>query len=303
MNILPGQFPVPIFQSTPDTFKLVADTLTADTVPAGVALADTAKMDSVASDSLRVVAAHADIIPSVFDGTHVGVLADPAPYFSGSDDLLAALMMGTLFTSLIALALSGKFIARQVKNFFYLGNEGTTPVPDTPGELSGQGVLVAGTCLVVAIAFYYHIIHGRDDGWWVLSKHGVLGVCILGVVAYFLFKAVAYQFVNWVFFGVKKIEQWNKSLLFLTAMEGVAMTPFVLLMLYGGLPLQTTLISLAIVALLVKIFTFYKCYLIFFRRIGAFLQIILYFCALELIPLVVLVGLMVTFSKNLEIKF
>lgn len=283
MNILPGQFPVPIFNTTPDSFSLVADTLTGEKVPAGVALADT--------------------IPSMFDGTHIGMLADPAPYFSGTDDLLAALMMGALFTGLIALALSGKFIARQVKNFFYLGNEGTTPVPDTPGELGGQGVLAAGTCLVVAIAFYYHIIHGRDDGWWFLSKHGVLGVCVLGVVAYFLFKAVAYQFVNWVFFDVKKIEQWNKSLLFLTAMEGVAMTPFVMLMLYGGLPLQTTLISLAIVALLTKIFTFYKCYLIFFRRIGAFLQIILYFCALELIPLVVLVGLLVTFSNNLEIKF
>ena len=303
MNILPGQFPVPIFNSTPDTFKLVADTLTADTVPAGVALADTARVDSVATDSLQAVAAHADTIPSIFDGPRLGMAADPAPYFSGADDLLAALTMAALLAGLIALAFSGKFIARQVKNFFYLGNDRTTPVPDTPGELSGQGVLVAGTCLVVAIAFYCHIIHGRDDGWWVFSKHGVLGICALSVVAYFLFKAVAYQFVNWVFFDVKKIEQWNKSLLFLTAMEGVAMTPFVMLMLYGGLPLQTTLISLAIVALLVKIFTFYKCYLIFFRRIGAFLQIILYFCALELIPLVVLVGLMVTFSKNLEIKF
>ncbi len=208
MNILPGQFPVPIFNSTPDTFKLVADTLTADTVPAGVALADTARVDSVASDSLQAVAAHADTIPSIFDGPRLGMAADPAPYFSGADDLLAALTMAALLASLIALAFSGKFIARQVKNFFYLGNDRTTPVPDTPGELSGQGVLVAGTCLVVAIAFYCHIIHGRDDGWWVFSKHGVLGICALSVVAYFLFKAVAYQFVNWVFFDVKKWRVW-----------------------------------------------------------------------------------------------
>ncbi|MBO4849386.1 MAG: DUF4271 domain-containing protein [Prevotella sp.] len=303
MNILPGQFPVPIFNSIPDSFKLVADTLTADTVKsAGTALADTARVDSVATDSLQAAAHNIDFT-SAFGGELVGMSADPAPYFIGTDNLVTALMMVGLFAGIVAIALSWKFIARQVKNFFYLENERTTPVPDTNGELGGQGLLVAGATILLAVVLYCYIVEGRGSGWWMLSRHGILGVCIMSVAAYFLFKAMAYQFVNWVFFDVKKIEQWNKSMLFLTAMEGVAMTPFVMLMLYGGLSLQTTLLALAIVAILVKILTFYKCYLIFFKRMGAFLQIILYFCALELTPLVVLVGLMETFNNNLEINF
>ena len=130
-----------------------------------------------------------------------------------------------------------------------------------------------------------------------------MGAYLAAIVAYFLFKILAYQFVNWVFFDVKKNEQWNKSQLFLTAMEGVVLTPIVMLMVYGDVSLKILLLALIIVVLIVKILTFYKCYLIFFRRFGAFLQIILYFCALEMIPLVVLLGLMETFNNNLEINF
>jgi hypothetical protein len=86
-------------------------------------------------------------------------------------------------------------------------------------------------------------------------------------------------------------------------MEGVVLAPIVMLMVYGDVSLQILLLALIIVVLIVKILTFYKCYLIFFRRFGAFLQIILYFCALEMIPLVVLLGLMETFNNNLEINF
>ena len=86
-------------------------------------------------------------------------------------------------------------------------------------------------------------------------------------------------------------------------MEGVLLSPFVLLHVFGSLSLQITLIGVASVVILAKILTFYKCYLIFFQRFGAILQIFLYFCALEMIPLVGLVGLLETFNEFLEINF
>ena len=92
-------------------------------------------------------------------------------------------------------------------------------------------------------------------------------------------------------------------MLFITAMEGLLLTPFVLLHIFGDLSLQITLIGVAFVIILAKILTFYKCYLIFFQRFGAILQIFLYFCALEMIPLVGLVGLLETFNEYLKINF
>lgn len=301
MMHVPAQFPYPLPIHTPDSLPFSMGAPLADTLAAKEAMPDTLALDSLATDSTQAAVSQADTIPSLLDLVATGMAADPAPYHVGNDFLVSSLLMGGLLLALLGLAVSWRFVASQARNFFYLENERTTPVPDTAGELTGQGVLVVFGCLLLAIAFYCHSLNGAD--YWVLSKHTLLGGYILSIVAYFLFKAAAYQFVNWVFFDVKKNEQWNKSLLFLTAMESVAITPIVLLMLYGGMTLQTGVIALLIVAFFIKMLTFYKCYLIFFRRMGAFLQNILYFCALELTPLAVLFGLMEAFNYNLEINF
>ena len=86
-------------------------------------------------------------------------------------------------------------------------------------------------------------------------------------------------------------------------MEGIALTPIVLLSVYGQLRVIPALICIGFVVFLAKIFSFYKCYLIFFRQFGVFLQIFLYFCALELIPLAGLVGILETINENLIINF
>ncbi len=46
-----------------------------------------------------------------------------------------------------------------------------------------------------------------------------------------------------------------------------------------------------------------KAYIIFFRRNGVFLQIFLYFCALEVVPLFALWGGLVLISHYLKINF
>ena len=300
---MPARFPLTFFEHAADSLSLSVGAPSTDTLAAVEAVSDSLAGDSIVADSAAAAATHAAAIPSVFDTVATGMLADPAPYHVGDDYLVSSLLMGGLLLAIIGLAFSWRFVAGQVKNFFYLENERTTPVPDTVGELVGQGVLVVFEALLLGIAFYCYSVKGRGVDYWVLSRHTLLGTYLLSVVAYFLFKAVAYQFVNWVFFDVKKIEQWNKSLLFLTAMEGMVMGPVVMMMLYGGLPLKISLAILLCVAFLVKILTFYKGYLIFFRRMGAFLQNILYFCALELTPLAVLLGLMEAYNNNLEINF
>lgn len=300
---MPSRFLLPIYEHAADSFLLSVGAPSVDTLAAVGGVPDSLSTDSVLVDSAATAATHADSIPSLLNTVPTGMLADPAPYHIGDDHLVSALLMGGLLLAILGLAFSWRFVAAQVRNFFYLENERTTPVPDTVSELTGQGVLVAFEALLLGIAFYCYAVKGRGTDYWVLSKHTLLGTYLLCIVAYFLFKAVAYQFVNWVFFDVKKIEQWNKSLLFITAMEGVIMTPVVMMMLYGGLPLKISLIILLCVAFFVKMLSFYKCYLIFFRRMGAILQNILYFCALELTPLAVLFGLMEAYNNNLEINF
>ena len=204
--------------------------------------------------------------------------------------------------AILALASSLRCVMKMGKNFFFTENERTTTEPDTAAELRSQGWLVAFTALMLAVTYYDYSLWSAT-GVTFLPRHVLLMAYLASAAGYFLFKAGIYQLVNWVFFDGKKSEQWNKSMLFITAMEGLLLAPFVLLYVFGDLSLQISIIGVACVIILAKILTFYKGYLIFFQRFGAIMQNFLYFCALEMIPLVVLVGLLETFNEYLEINF
>ena len=111
------------------------------------------------------------------------------------------------------------------------------------------------------------------------------------------------MFVNPVLLDYKKNLQWMKSALFITSTEGVLLLPVVLLQVYFDLEIQSVVIYFIVVLILVKILTFYKCYFIFFRKAGVILQIILYFCALEIIPCFVLYQGVIQLNDFLIIKF
>ena len=256
------------------------------------------------TDSLGYPATFVDTLPvACRPQLHGGMMAEAVAYRAGNDHLVSTLLMGSLFLSLIALAFSANFVLRMAKNFFHADNERVTAVPDTNAELRNQGLLVVFTSILAAVAYYCYSLSRGVTGGIDGSVRELLAVYLAAALGYLLFKAIAYQFVNWVFFDHKKNEQWNKAILFVTAIEGLAFAPVVFLLVYGSLPVHTALMILAIVIFLAKILVIYKCHLIFFRRVGAFLQIILYFCALEMIPLICLVGLLENFNHHLQINF
>ncbi len=255
-------------------------------------------------DSLGHPVAYVDTLPvACRPETSAGMQAVPTPYRPGNDNLMSSVLMASVVMALVALAFSGQFVLRMAKNFFFAENTRTTAVPDTAVELRNQGLLVVFTCLMLTAVYYCYSMVGDAVSYRMLPRHALLAVDLAVIASYFLLKATVYQFVNWVFFDRKKNEQWNKSQLFLTAMEGLALAPVVLLLIFGDMTMRTALFLVVIVIFLVKMCTFYKCYLIFFQRFGAFLQIFLYFCALELIPLAGLVGLLEYFNYNLKIIF
>ena len=114
-----------------------------------------------------------------------------------------------------------------------------------------------------------------------ISARGHLLWCLRWLLC---LKMLIYWFVNSVFFGKKKSTRWLKSFLFITSFEGVALFPLVMLQSYFDLSIQNAVFYVAFVIVLVKLLLLYKSYVVFFGHKTFFLQIILYFCALELCP-------------------
>ena len=106
-----------------------------------------------------------------------------------------------------------------------------------------------------------------------------------------------------VFFGRRKNLQFLGSLLFITAIEGVMLFPLVLLLTYFQISIQIAAYYFIFVLIFVKILTFYKSYVIFFKQKDFFLQIILYFCTLEMIPLSVLWTALAVITNSLKVNY
>ena len=237
-------------------------------------------------------------------GGRYGVAGDPKPYASRNDDVITSLLLACFVLTLLAFSRSMPFIARQAKDFFYVQHREDSPtMTETTSEFRFQFFLVIQTCLLLALITFFYTLENVANTFILQSQYQLVAIFSGCFIVYYLLKALLYEIVNLVFFDKKKNEQWFKSQLFTVAMMGIALFPVVMLRCYFNLPMQTTMICVIILLILVKISSFYKCFVIFFRHNAIPLQIILYFCALEIVPLLSLAGVLVSIVDYLKINY
>lgn len=239
--------------------------------------------------------------PEIKGGRH-GVSGDPVPYTMRDDDIITGLLLLCFILVVVALSNSRRFIVRQLKDFLYVPHSGVSAITETTSEVRFQFFLVLQTCLQFSIFQYFYTRHYIGSTFILDSQYHLIAIYFAMFAGYFLFKGLLYMFVNPVLLDYKKNLQWMKSALFITSTEGVLLLPVVLLQVYFDLEIQSVVIYFIVVLILVKILTFYKCYFIFFRKAGVILQIILYFCALEIVPIAALWGALVITGNHLKIN-
>lgn len=236
-------------------------------------------------------------------GGRVGVAGDPVPYLLRSDDVITILLLFCFMVGLVAFSKSWNFITRQAERFFYVPRPTDQTNSETSAEIHFQFFLVLQTGLLLSLLQYFYTQEYIGTTFILASQYQLIAIYFGMNMGYFILKALLYHGVCTVFFGAHRSVQWLKSMLFIIGMEGVSLLPLILLQVYFDLPMRNAIIYVIIVLFSVKILTFYKNYSIFFRRGTAFLQIILYFCALEVVPLAAFGGAMVMIGNSLKINY
>lgn len=225
----------------------------------------------------------------------------PIPYTMRADNIITLILLLCFIISVVSMANSWSFVVRQAKALAREPKEGTTVVSETGAEVRFQLYLVVQTALLFAIIIYYYAIEAQGDKM-LSPAYEFVGACFLLIFLMTGMRALFYTGVNNLFFDAKRNMQFLRSLLFVTAMEGVAMYPAVLLLVYFDIDSQGIVFYIGFVLVLVKMITIYKCWTIFFGRRGDFLQIFLYFCTLEIVPLSILAGLLALTGNYLTVN-
>ena len=249
------------------------------------------------SDSLQLADLHAvQEVDSGFEGT-------PISYSPRTDDAIALTLLACFFLSSIALARGKKFLSQQVKDFVLHRERTSIFDSSTAADVRYLLVLVLQTCVLSGITFlnYFH------DTCPALMDH-VSSLLLLGIyvgfcLAYFLLKWLLYMFLGWTFFDKNKTNIWLESYSALIYYVGFALFPFVLFLVYFDLSLTNFVIIGAIILIFTKILMFYKWIKLFFHQFSGLFLLILYFCALEIVPCLLLYQGMIQMNNILLIKF
>ena len=256
--------------------------------------ASPAKADT---DSLQLADLHAvqEVDPG-FEGT-------PISYSPRTDDAIALTLLACFLLSSIALARGKKFLSQQVKDFMLHRERASIFDSSTAADVRYLLVLVLQTCVLSGITFfnYFH------DTCPALMNHVspllLLGICVGFCLAYFLLKWLLYMFLGWTFFDKNKTNMWLESYSALIYYVGFALFPFVLFLVYFDLSLTNLVIIGSIILIFTKILMFYKWIKLFFHQLSGLFLLILYFCALEIVPCLLLYQGMIQMNNILLIKF
>ena len=108
------------------------------------------------------------------------------------------------------------------------------------------------------------------------------------MLAYFLVKRMTSSFINWIFFQKEKTFTWQRANTFLVTMEAMFFLVLALVVEYLPIPAEEVLIMSLILVVIVTILLLFKTYQIFFPKMYGTLHLFVYFCTLELVPLLAL---------------
>lgn len=235
-------------------------------------------------------------VVSGFEGT-------PIPYSPRTDDAVALTLLVCFFLSSIALARGKKFLSQQVKDFVLHRERTSIFDTTTAADMRYLLVLVVQTCVLSGIAFfnYFHDVSPvlMDS----VSPLLLLGIYIGSCLSYFLLKWLVYMFLGWTFFDKNRTNMWLESYSTLIYYLGFALFPFVLFLVYFDLSLTNFIIIGTVILIFAKILMFYKWIKLFFHQFSGLFLLILYFCALEIVPCLLLYRGMIQINNILLIKF
>ena len=236
----------------------------------------------------------ADILNSGFEGI-------PISYSPRTDDVIALTLLACFFLSSIALARGKKFLTQQVKDFVLHRERTSIFDSSTAADVRYLLVLVVQTCVLTGIVFFNYF---HDTCPMLMTKVSpllLLGIYVGFCLAYFLLKWLLYMFLGWVFFDKNKTNIWLESYSTLIYYVGFALFPFVLFP-HFSCRIETATSIRCIILIFTKILMFYKWVKLFFHQLSAAFLLILYFCALEIIPCLLLYQGMIQVNNVLLIK-
>ena len=211
-----------------------------------------------------------------------GMKGDPMPYKIESDEVIVGSILLSFVLILFALQHGSRSMILYLKGAVTLRRRAS--LYDEKGTVTSVSsfALCLSTMLSSGVCVYRNFATSLFiEGATPLTT---LSVYTLVITLLIVGKYLLYSFVNWVFFSRAKNSQWSQNYWGLIAAAGVVLFPSVLYAVFLDSEVQISDYLFIMILVIFKILLFYKLIGNFFAHLYGVLHLILYFCALEIIP-------------------
>jgi len=212
-----------------------------------------------------------------------GVLRAETVASDGWNVFAMLLMLGVLVA---LLAKNREFLLYRFRDF--LTNErrfSNAAMMTDASELPQTLVLLVITCCSFSFIFHDFLAKIPSVAQWLGESFHLYAVIFALMLLFILSKAFLYKVVNWVFFPSAKNQKWMSSYFFLTSMTSFVVFLVAALYMFVNISYLEVAICLLVLLFLYELLLFYKLNVNFQAKKYGQLLIFLYFCAVEIVPL------------------
>lgn len=218
----------------------------------------------------------------------------PLEYELRNDDVVTSVILLSFVIMAWVIAASWRFLRISIKDFFYHRTRANLFIDRADTVLRGRFFLVLQTSFLQGILFFGFVQSMLPDVFEGISPYLLLSLTTLIVLGYYGAKFVLYRAVNHVFFPPESNRAWDNYYLVSILTTGALLLPLTLLVVFFDLAYREAIVAYVLLMAIVKMLLLYKCYRTFFNGMVGYLHIILYFCALEIVPYALLGGTLLT---------
>ena len=228
-----------------------------------------------------------------------GMPGEPIPYMLRSDGMVTSIMFLCILLVSFSFSKYKKHLLYEAKNFIYSRERNRLFDEINATDARHTLLLLFHTSVMFSFCAYYYLSTSTPLIFENISHALLLGTLVLSSVVFILIKWITYQGINWVFFQKERNSLWIKTFVNLLIWMGILLLPVVLLVTYFEISPEASLYIIGSLLLFSKIVLFWKCFCNFFEKIHGAFHLILYFCALEILPDLLLWKGMEIISNNL----
>ena len=218
--------------------------------------------------------------------THfVGMGGEPVPYKLSNDVFITCTLMVCMFVACFVVSRSMHALGLQVKNFFRLRDRSEDFSLKSEGEVKDYLLVVLLEAFVLSLLFFSYTQHRFSDRLVLLSPYVMLLADLGIILAYFLYKYGVFCLFNWTFFSKETRQTWLRGYNLVTFGKALMLLFMAVIVLYFDLPIWVCIYIFVALVVVGEMLVLYKTKQIFFGSFFGLVPTILYFCALEILPL------------------